>query len=184
VYVDIYKAWKTEKTSQTPQPLPQDFYRRAESYLRGLQDDSSDSRTLQSQLNQKEREVATRLLQELRETRIRKLVAAVRDKNQLNDADLTDDEKMIAKSLSEVLAESHPTEKNEVNAVAVEPEQTIMSVVRFLQDIPEIVGTDLKLYGPYKKEDVGSLPSQNAEALMKQGAVKMIEVRNMPQESA
>jgi len=53
-----------------------------------------------------------------------------------------------------------------------------LSVVRFLQDIPEIVGTDLKIYGPFKKEDVGSLPNQNAYALVKQGAAKEIEVRN------
>jgi DNA replication factor GINS len=137
---------------------------------------------LQSQLNQKEREVATRLLQELRETRIRKIICAARDGNELNDADLTDDEKKVVKGLGETLAESHPNETSKVNAAVVEPERTIMSVVRFLQDIPEIVGTDLRLYGPYRKEDVGSLPSQNAEALMKQGAAKMIEVRNMLRE--
>jgi DNA replication factor GINS len=182
--MDIYKAWKSEKTSPTPQPLPQDFYRRAESYLRGLQGDLSDTRTLQSQLNQKEMEVATRLLQELRQTRIRKLVTAARDGDEVNPADLTDDEKRLVESLNESLADSKRKETNRANAPPTEPERIIMSVVRFLQDIPEIVGTDLKIYGPYKKEDVGSLPSQNAEALMKQGAAKMIEVRNMPRASS
>jgi DNA replication factor GINS len=55
--------------------------------------------------------------------------------------------------------------------------------VRFLQDIPEIVGTDLKIYGPYKKEDVGSLPMQNAQALIKQAAARSVEVKGPPQNS-
>ena len=180
MYADIYQAWKNEKTSESPQPLPQDFYRRGESYLRGLQSNSSDTRTLQSQLNQKERKIVSRLLQELKETRIRKLVTAARDGKEVNATYLTDDEKMLIKNLTASLQSSTaPLTKSE--KPPPEPERTIMSVVRFLQDIPEIVGTDLKIYGPYKKEDVGSLPSQNAEALMKQGAVKMVEVRNMPQ---
>jgi DNA replication factor GINS len=179
VYADIYQAWKNEKTSESPQPLPQDFYRRAESYLRGLQSNSSDTRTLQSQLNQKEKEVVSRLLQELKETRIRKLVTAARDGKEVNAAYLTDDEKTLIKNLTASL--QSPTATLTKSEEPPEPERTIMSVVRFLQDIPEIVGTDLKIYGPYKKEDVGSLPSQNAEALMKQGAVKMVEVKNIPQ---
>jgi DNA replication initiation complex subunit (GINS family) len=35
---------------------------------------------------------------------------------------------------------------------------------------------DLKIYGPYKKEDIGSLPKQNAQALIKQGAAKSIDI--------
>lgn len=55
-----------------------------------------------------------------------------------------------------------------------------LSVVRFLDNVPEIVGVDLKIYGPYKKEDVGSLPNQNARALIKQGLAKEIDVKRVP----
>jgi len=181
VYADIYQAWKNEKNSQSPQPLPPDFYRRAESYLRGLQDNASDTRTLQSQLNQKESEVVGRLLREIKETRIRKLITATRDGDQINTSFLTDDEKRLAKNLTESLETGSPKPTKANDSLPPEPEKTMMSVVRFLQDIPEIVGTDLKIYGPFKKEDVASLPSQNAEAFVKQGAAKTVEVRNMPQ---
>ncbi|HUK51456.1 MAG TPA: hypothetical protein VLV18_10495 [Terriglobales bacterium] len=180
MYADIYQAWKNEKTSQSPQPLPPDFYRRAENYLRGLQSNSSDTRTLQSQLNQKESEVVDRLLRELKETRIRKLITAARDGDQINTSYLTEDEKRLTQNLSESLEIGSPRQAKAPDTTP-EPERTVMSVVRFLQDVPEIVGTDLKIYGPFKKEDVGSLPSQNAEAFVKQGAAKIVEVRNMPQ---
>jgi DNA replication initiation complex subunit (GINS family) len=56
-----------------------------------------------------------------------------------------------------------------------------LGIVRFLQNIPEIVGTDLRIYGPYNKEDVGSLPIENARALVKQGAAKPIDVKGLSQ---
>ena len=180
MYVDLYKAWKNEKTFTLPQPLPQDFYRRTENYLRGLDGtQSSDSPTLQSQLNQREKEVANRLFQELKEARTRKIITAARDGIEINTEALTEDEKKLVKNLNESLKPTNISP--ETKAVPAEQDRVTLSIVRFLEDIPEIVGTDLRIYGPYKKEDVGSIPSQNAEALMKQGAAKMIEVKNMPQ---
>ncbi len=48
--------------------------------------------------------------------------------------------------------------------------------VRLLQDLPEIVGIDGKIYGPFKKEDVVNLPKENAEALIKRGVAEKIDV--------
>lgn len=42
--------------------------------------------------------------------------------------------------------------------------------VRFLKDVPSIVGMDLKTYGPFQKEDVAVVPYENAETLIRQGA--------------
>jgi len=39
--------------------------------------------------------------------------------------------------------------------------------VRFLRDVPAIVGADMKVYGPFKKGDVAKLPKENAEAFVK-----------------
>ena len=47
-------------------------------------------------------------------------------------------------------------------------------LVRFMQAIPAIVGPNAKTYGPFKAEDVASLPIENAESLIKRGiAVKV-----------
>jgi hypothetical protein len=40
--------------------------------------------------------------------------------------------------------------------------------VRFLEDIPAIVGADMKTYGPFKKGEIAELPKPNAEAFVKQ----------------
>ena len=182
MYNDLYKAWKSEKTTQETQPLPNDFYQRTETYLSGLEQENAsiDEHTAKGRLTLKEAEVANRLLRELKETRVRKLLALARNREAINDANLTDEERKLVKDFDKSLQAFDQALRVETKTPASE-ETAEMSVVRFLEDIPEIVGTDLRIYGPYKKEDVGSLPNQNAKALVKQGAARIIEVRGIPE---
>lgn len=39
-------------------------------------------------------------------------------------------------------------------------------VVRFLKETDEIVGADLEKYGPFKTEDIATIPYENAQALI------------------
>jgi DNA replication factor GINS len=179
VYSDLYKAWKSEKTSREPKPLSNDFYLKTEAYLSGLEQEGSsiDDHTVKGRLALKEKEVMSRLLRELKETRLRKLLAVAQNRGTINDANLTEEEKKLVKEFDISLKSFNQTKA--VTKPATQEENIELSVVRFLQDIPEIVGTDLRIYGPYKKEDVGSLPDQNAKALVMQGVAKKIEVRGV-----
>ena len=177
MYNDLYNAWKTEKTSENPQPLPSDFYQRADGYLKGLEDDSamSDIRTIQGRLLVHEKEVVRRLLEELKETRLHKIVNSAKDGRTIATDGLTEEEKTLVIQFNESIA--FFKEKKGINSTSPTEEIAKLAVIRFLNDVPEIVGVDLKIYGPYKKEDVGSLPNQNAKALVKQGLAKEIDVK-------
>jgi DNA replication initiation complex subunit (GINS family) len=48
-------------------------------------------------------------------------------------------------------------------------------LLRFLKEVPAIVGADMKPYGPFVPEDVASLPSENSVILVKQGLAQRIE---------
>ena len=39
-------------------------------------------------------------------------------------------------------------------------------VIRFLSDVDEIIGADLERYGPFKVEDIATIPYENAQALI------------------
>ena len=54
---------------------------------------------------------------------------------------------------------------------------TVFVEIRFLKDVPTIVGADMKTYGPFKEEDVASLPAENAEVLIKRGVVVEVEAQ-------
>jgi DNA replication initiation complex subunit (GINS family) len=184
MYNELYKAWKSEQTSVQPEHLPTDFYRRAANYLKGLQEDSlpSDPHTLQSRLLIREREIVERLLGELREKRLRKILENAKNGISVPEDGLTVEEQPLVHTLNSSLP-TFRERKLEGEGVSSTLEHTELTVVRFLQDIPEIVGTDLRIYGPYKKEDVGSLPTRNAQALIKQGAARPIDISGLSQVS-
>jgi len=48
-------------------------------------------------------------------------------------------------------------------------------LLRFVKDIPSIIGVDLKTHGPFLKEDIAVLPYENAESLIRQGTA--VEIR-------
>ena len=180
MYNELYKAWKSEITTEETQPLPEDFYQRAEAYIGGTEqeDTSTDEHTVKRRLLLKEKEVVNRLLHELKEVRLRKLLALAQIGQAINDANLTEEEKKLARDFNQSLQAFDQDKRGPKPSVS--EEEVELSVLRFLQDIPEIVGTDLRIYGPYKKEDVGSLPNQNAIALVKQWIAREIDVRGIP----
>ncbi|MCD6381332.1 MAG: hypothetical protein J7L50_03295, partial [Candidatus Odinarchaeota archaeon] len=61
-----------------------------------------------------------------------------------------------------------------------ESDEGVLVLVRFIRDVPEITGIDLREYGPFKKGDVGTLPLANAKLLMKRGFVELIESKRNP----
>ena len=50
-----------------------------------------------------------------------------------------------------------------------------LMVVRILRELPEMIGVDMKTYGPFKPEDIASLPAENAKTLIRQGAAVEVE---------
>ncbi len=48
-------------------------------------------------------------------------------------------------------------------------------LVRFLEAVPEIVGEDLNIYGPFNPEDIANLPKKVAEVLIKQNKAQAIQ---------
>jgi DNA replication factor GINS len=50
-------------------------------------------------------------------------------------------------------------------------------IVRFTRHVDEVVGLDLKRYGPFESEDVASLPAANADILISGGEAIEISTR-------
>src|SRR2546428_7220746 len=48
-------------------------------------------------------------------------------------------------------------------------------LLRFVKDMPSIIGVDLKTHGPFLKEDIAVLPYENAESLIRQATA--VEIR-------
>ena len=53
----------------------------------------------------------------------------------------------------------------------------MMIVLRFIKEIPTLVGFDMKTYGPFNPEDIATLPPENARILIKQGMAVQVDVK-------
>jgi len=42
--------------------------------------------------------------------------------------------------------------------------------------VPAIIGSNMKTYGPFKTEEIASLPAENAKIFVKQGLAEKVDV--------
>jgi hypothetical protein len=70
-----------------------------------------------------------------------------------------------------VVKSSLDSDSPSLNEVVSEVKLTIL---RFLHDVPAFVGVDMSQYGPFRKEDVGTVPALNAKGLVDNGVARTI----------
>jgi DNA replication factor GINS len=181
MYNELYEVWRQELENVELVKLPDDFYSRVADYLKRIRGESRmlDKRTVKAFLLKKEWRNVKRMLRELIQARYKKLVKKVAKGEKVPVDVLTREEKKIFTDVSPFAEAYRSFAKNLIQGqslkVDIEREHKVV-VLRFLKDVPAIIGSDMKTYGPFKAEDIASLPVENAKILVKQGLAEKIEV--------
>jgi DNA replication initiation complex subunit (GINS family) len=180
MYDELYQAWKHEITESSLGILPRDFYERITRYLRKITDESSitDNKSLKATLLEKETSNVKRMLGELLWVRYKKLVKFTTQTQKLSTDQLALEEIQIFESFVPFTEAYHKFAKSllhsSIRKSSQEPRKRV--TLRFSKDIPQIVGVDMKPYGPFVVEDLASLPVQNAKIFVKQGLAVIVDV--------
>jgi DNA replication factor GINS len=180
MYDELYAAWKLELENVELEKLPPEFYSRAAEYMRRLREESRmlDKRTLKTSLLEKEMRNAKRMVHELIQTRYRKIMKKMAKGEEIPPDFFTPEEKTVYSRLSPLAETVQDFAKEVIRGhtpkVRTEAEQR-RATLRFLKDVPAIIGADMKTYGPFKAEDVASLPVENTKILKKQGLAENVE---------
>jgi|SRR3972149_9008275 len=182
MYNELYEIWRCETQSEELRALPSDFYLKVADYLKKLKEESRmlDKRTIKARLLRSETQNSKRMLKEMLLTRRKKLFENAVQGNRTSVDLLTPEEEQLFKGISAV-TEAYQTFvmnllQGHLVSMEVVPDNK-NSVVRFLADVPALIGADMKLYGPFKSEDVASLPIENAKILIKQELAEEIETK-------
>ena len=193
-YNELYAAWQREINDSTLGALPIDFYGKIAEYLRRIKEEDKvlDKKSAKTNLLLHESANVTQMLEELLEIRYRKLIKTVTKSQKLPAELLTTEEtrmcetftdfaKTYRKFADDLMLGQLTTEPIKVivkieATTAPAPQIRKRSTIRFLKNIPAIMGADMKSYGPFVAEDVASLPLQNAQVLVKQGLAVLVEV--------
>jgi len=181
MYNELYEAWERELENIELERLPSDFYYRIADYLRRLKEEGRmlDKRTVKAHLLKNEIRNVKRMVHELIQARYRKLVRKMAKYEKVPSGVLTAEEEKIYKNVS-LFAEAYQgfaqsILHGHVSKVDVEQKRK-RTTLRFLKDVPAIIGADMENYGPFKVEDIASLPVGNAKILVKKGLAEKVEV--------
>jgi len=205
MYDQLYAAWHREIEDATLGGLSPDFYTKIFEYLKRIRDENRtlDKKTVKVSLLEHEAKNVEHMLRELLDLRYKKILKTITRLHKAPIELLTVEEIKMCESFVEFSNTYQQFTKNLLRCEQTPITVTILQqttspttqavlgnkefkppthvthkrqTVRFVKNIPAIMGADMKSYGPFNMDDVASLPTLNAQILAKQGLVVLIEI--------
>lgn len=174
----LREVLETESSTDVISKMPKDFYRKIALHMKSLRNHAEQKDdTLMKRLSLKERELINRMVERILNIRFTKILAA---EGMVNDANLTPEEKYLVEPL-EIFGRKKKTLSSALSKGNIRHLHTVTEahinrykIVRFLEDIPAMAGTDGLSYGPFFREDLATLPLENSRLLERQGKVEEV----------
>jgi len=182
LYDELYEAWKTEKENVEIQRLPKNFHAKIADYVKKIREERRmlDEKTTKAKLLKREFDNVKNMAEELFQLRYKKLREKALARETVPREVLTEEEEKLYGEILP-LAEAYQTFLKDILKGRLSPiekeEKPKKTLLRFVQEIPAIIGSDMKTYGPFEPEDIATLPSENARILIKQGVAVEVEVK-------
>lgn len=181
MYDELFTAWQYEIENEKLGCLSADFFSNLSDYIASLREENNkeSQKTVKSSLLFHEMDHVTCMVEELLYARYLKIIQITKDTKKLPSNQLSSEEKNLFSNFSSFIKDYQLFKKNlfQGNPKKHKVEKSSKRViVRILKDIPVLIGSDMQSYGPFLVEDVASLPSENAELLVKQGLGKIVEI--------
>lgn len=171
----------SEEQSDEVTRLPSDTYTSIATYMRKLRrrsETGGDEPT--NRLIKKQISIIDSMIKELVRMRLEKAL------NKSGIKDLLPEEKNLYRLRTEfenrcdkfvtAVSEGRPS----FFAVLEKTEMERMVTVRFVREVGEIIGFDLRRYGPFEIHDVAQIPGGNADVLAVNGEAVVISTRDAP----
>ena len=181
MYNQLYEVWKQEVEYSQFVKLPSDFYSGVIEYVKKLKQESRmlDKKTVKANLLKKEMQNTKRMVKELIRARYRKILTKIVTGEETPREVLTVEEEQfywkispLVESISKFTSETLYGHESNTNSDLKRKRITM----RMVKEIPAIIGADMKTYGPFKAEDVASIPIENARVLAKQNLAENVEI--------
>lgn len=99
-------------------------------------------------------------------------LSKARNTERLDFENLLDEEKFVLdgeeelRERTEIILSATLNGRTRVLETISQKSKTKSMVIRFLKEVDQIVGADMEKYGPFKSEDIATLPYENAQALI------------------
>lgn len=177
-YKIVYELWKKEKENKDLQKIPSDFLGQLSDYVKFLKEQQRmlDEKSVRAKLLRAEYDRARQLITELIRVRSDKILERIRVGDM--PTDVCTEEMMLYRGFVSVIGDYDEAQKRVMEGMDLEARKTRRGrvLVRVLQSVPAFVGSDMKRYGPFMREDLASIPVENAEILDRKGIVVKVRL--------
>ena len=155
-----------ETESDTIQEINPDFYRNLSDFIGDLKKQEFDG--VESKIKEAIIDTATKLTSLLINIRLDKIskLENIDFKNLLDEEKFILDAEEEQRERIEMILSATINGKSKFLESISQNHKTKTVVIRFLQEVDEIIGADLEKYGPFKTEDIATIPYENAQALI------------------
>ena len=170
LHVAVLREFQTEDI----QELNTDFFRNLSRYIGNLKNEEYDG--IEKITKNQIISAVTSLTELLINRRLKKISL------NLVYTTMTDEEKFIVDSNNEMNERKDLIISGIINGktkfleITSTKHKTKPITVRFVKEFDEIVGVDLEKYGPFKPEDIATIPNENAQALISNGVALKVRI--------
>ena len=172
LHVVVLQEFQTEEI----QELNTDFFRKLSNFIGTLKNEEYDG------IEKKAKEQIISTVTNLTELLLNRRLEKISNSTNISYSILTDEEKFVIESNDEMNERKDLIISGIINGKSKFLETTSTKhktkpiAVRFVKEFDEIVGVDLEKYGPFKPEDIATIPNENAQALISNGIALKVRI--------
>ncbi|MGQ0376572.1 MAG: DNA replication complex subunit Gins51 [Nitrososphaerota archaeon] len=167
----LYATLLRETENDTIQEVSPDLYTSISNFVSKLKSEGYDG--IESKVKDTLLLIITDIVSLLLKIRLEKALNATHT-NLMNEEKFILDAQTEMEERKEMILSGLLNGKSKFLESISQKHKTKPIVVRFLKEIDQIVGADLEKYGPFKAEDIATIPYENAQALITKNVVAKI----------
>ncbi|TFF87888.1 MAG: hypothetical protein EU549_03990 [Promethearchaeota archaeon] len=178
-YSGIYQIWEEQLENKDFIELKKDFYKDVGKIIKdfNIEIEKLDRNSIHRQLVQKEIDNIKNMVKSLYIYRFERIIEVIKQGIDIDVTKLTENELELynntKKNISKYLNNINLILEGQSIQLIEKKISSKYIIVRFLKALPEIASHE-KTYGPFKKEDIVTLPKEIAKTLLDRGAVVLI----------
>ncbi len=183
MYKLLFERWQEEQASVSLLPLRDTFLQNVRAYIEQLLavTHDNDLPELQRQLYQEEITNLRFMLENLLKLRTEKILTFLSESKTVDYDLLTRQERRFVdhttRNLRNVLGLIE-----DLFAPPEGKDAPRFLLIRFLEDHPQLIGIDLRTYGPFKADDLAVLPMENARVIIRRNGAEPVTIGATPSE--
>jgi DNA replication initiation complex subunit (GINS family) len=165
-YDELRKIQARERASPVLQSIPDGFYA---SVMKLIEKKNGALKSNFSLTEAREYESIIKVAEDIHERRMQKIVLrAMKAVGGQEEIALMGEEAELFERISKAVLEDREKFRSIIGGKESKSEERIKRI-KILKNLPKFVGTDLKVYGPFKEGEIIELPEKEAQLLVNRG---------------